>query len=66
MFFVAFACESIAVAACCRTVFFVKLVVSVAGDSFGAKNNIRLSYAASEKDIQNAIIKMKELLNEIK
>ena len=43
-----------------------KLVVSVSGDSFGAKNNIRLSYAAAEKDIQNALIKLEELLSEIK
>jgi len=43
-----------------------KLVVSVSGDSFGAKNNIRLSYAASEEDIKKALKKIEELLTEIK
>jgi len=43
-----------------------KLIVTVAGDSFGANNYLRLSYAASENDINNALEKMKELLLKIK
>ena len=43
-----------------------QLVVTVAGDSFGTNNYIRLSYAASEKDINRALVKMKELLSKIK
>ena len=43
-----------------------KLVVTVSGNSFGSNNNIRLSYAASENDINNALIRMKELFNKIK
>ncbi len=37
-------------------------VVTVAGDSFGAPENIRLSYAASEDDINDAIDKIDLLL----
>ena len=43
-----------------------KLVVSVSGNSFGSNDNIRLSYAASENDINNALIRMEELFNKIK
>ena len=43
-----------------------KHVVSVAGDSFGSPNNIRFSYAASEKDINDAISALEQILNKIK
>ena len=43
-----------------------KLVVTVSGNSFGADGYIRISYAASEKDINNALIKIEELLLKIK
>ena len=39
-----------------------KSVVSVPGDSFGVKNNIRFSYAISSERINLAIQRMKELL----
>jgi len=42
-----------------------KYVVSVPGDGFGSPNNIRFSYAASDKDINNAINALEEILNEI-
>ena len=42
-----------------------KLVVSVSGESFGADNNIRFSYATSEKVINDAMDRLEALLNEI-
>ena len=41
-------------------------IVTVAGNSFGSNNYIRLSYAASENDIKLALEKMKGLLSKIK
>tara|TARA_Y100001970_G_scaffold246521_1_gene314536 strand:+ start:293 stop:1477 length:1185 start_codon:yes stop_codon:yes gene_type:complete len=41
-------------------------IVTVAGNSFGSNNNIRLSYAASENDIKLALEKMNGLLSKIK
>ena len=43
-----------------------KYVVSVAGDAFGSPNNIRFSYAASEKDINNAINALNDVLEKVK
>lgn len=40
-------------------------VVTVAGDSFGAPSNIRLSYAASNTTISKAVLLMKEALKKI-
>ena len=42
-----------------------KLVVSVSGESFGADNNIRFSYATSEEVINDAMDRLEALLNEI-
>ena len=42
-----------------------KSVVSVAGDSFGAMNNIRFSYATSEDIINEAMNRFESLLKEI-
>ena len=42
-----------------------KYVVSVPGDGFGSPNNIRFSYAASDKDINNAMAALEEILNQI-
>lgn len=39
------------------------LVATVSGESFGDDNCIRISYAASEKEIREAIKRMKEILN---
>ena len=41
-----------------------KHVVSVAGDSFGANDNIRFSYAASEGDIIEAMARFESVLKE--
>ena len=41
-------------------------IVTVAGNSFGSNNYIRLSYAASENDIKLALEKMNGLLSKIK
>ena len=38
----------------------------VTGGAFGAPNCIRLSYAASEEDLRNAISQMKEALAKLK
>ena len=40
-------------------------IVTVAGDSFGARNNIRLSYAASEQNIKKSLEKMEKILSQI-
>jgi aspartate aminotransferase len=42
-----------------------KAVVTVAGDSFGAQNNIRFSYAASEKELNNALDRVEDALNNL-
>ena len=42
-----------------------KLVVSVSGESFGADDNIRFSYATSEKTINDAMDRLEALLSEI-
>jgi aspartate aminotransferase len=42
-----------------------KAVVTVSGDSFGAKNNIRFSYAASEKNLNNALDRVENALNNL-
>ena len=39
-------------------------VVSVSGNSFGADQNIRFSYATSEDIINKAMDKLKELIDE--
>ncbi len=39
------------------------LVATVSGESFGDPNCIRISYAASEKDIREAVKRMKEVLS---
>jgi aspartate aminotransferase len=41
-------------------------VVTVPGSGFGAKNNIRLSYACSMEDLQKATTRMKEALAKLK
>ena len=38
-------------------------VATVTGDAFGSPNCIRISYAASEKDIREAIKRIKEALH---
>jgi aspartate aminotransferase len=38
-------------------------VATVTGEAFGAPNNIRLSYAASKKDLAEAFKRIKEVLN---
>ena len=43
-----------------------KYVVSVPGKEFGSPNNIRFSYAISEKDINIAMNSLEEVLNKIK
>tara|TARA_B100000614_G_scaffold66367_2_gene58757 strand:- start:1816 stop:3000 length:1185 start_codon:yes stop_codon:yes gene_type:complete len=43
-----------------------KHVVTVAGDAFGSENNIRFSYATSEKIIQKMLQRLKEFCTEIK
>ena len=43
-----------------------KYVVTVAGDAFGSENNIRFSYATSEKIIQKMLQRLKEFCLEIK
>ena len=42
-----------------------KSVVSVAGDSFGANDHIRFSYATSESTINEAMNRFEEILNDI-
>ena len=42
-----------------------KAVVTVSGDSFGAKNNIRFSYAASEENLNNALDRVENALNNL-
>ena len=42
-----------------------KAVVTVAGDSFGAPNNIRFSYAASEEELNNALDRVKDALQNL-
>ena len=42
-----------------------KAVVTVSGDSFGAKNNIRFSYAASEENLNNALDRVEDALNNL-
>ena len=43
-----------------------KAVVTVAGNAFGSDNNIRFSYAASEKDLNRAMDLVEESLKELK
>ena len=43
-----------------------KFIVTVAGDSFGSPNNIRFSYATSEKTILSMLDRLKALLVLIK
>ena len=38
-------------------------VATVTGDAFGCPNNIRISYAASTKNIREAVKRIKKLLN---
>ena len=40
-------------------------VVTVAGDSFGAPNNIRFSYAASEDELNNALDRVEDALHNL-
>jgi aspartate aminotransferase len=42
-----------------------KAVVTVAGDSFGAPNNIRFSYAASEEELNNALDRVEDALSKL-
>jgi len=42
-----------------------KAVVTVSGDSFGAPNNIRFSYAASEEELNNALDRVEDALNSL-
>jgi aspartate aminotransferase len=42
-----------------------KAVVTVAGDSFGAPNNIRFSYAASEEELNKALDRVEEALHNL-
>ena len=42
-----------------------RAVVTVAGDSFGAPNNIRFSYAASEEELNNALDRVEDALNNL-
>ncbi len=42
-----------------------KAVVTVAGDSFGAPNNIRFSYAASEEKLNNALDRVEDALQNL-
>ena len=42
-----------------------KAVVTVAGDSFGAPNNIRFSYAASEEELNNALDRVEDALQNL-
>jgi aspartate aminotransferase len=37
-------------------------VATVTGDAFGSPNNIRISYAASNEDIKNAIKRIKKVV----
>ena len=43
-----------------------KFIVTVAGECFGAPNNIRFSYATSEKNINQMIDKVSALFKLIK
>lgn len=40
-------------------------VATVSGDAFGSPNNIRLSYAASEAELKEALIRMKDALEKL-
>lgn len=40
-------------------------VATVTGDAFGSPNNIRLSYAASETELKEALIRMKDALEKL-
>ena len=42
-----------------------KAVVTVAGDSFGAPNNIRFSYATSEGELNNALDRVEDALHNL-
>ena len=42
------------------------LVATTAGDAFGAPNNVRISYANSEKQLKSAISRMKESFAKLK
>ena len=42
-----------------------KAVVTVAGDSFGAPNNIRFSYATSEDELNNALDRVEDALHNL-
>ena len=42
-----------------------KAVITVPGDSFGAPNNIRFSYAASEEELNNALDRVEDALNNL-
>jgi len=42
-----------------------KAVVTVAGDSFGAPNNIRFSYAASEEELNKALDRVEDALHNL-
>jgi len=42
-----------------------KAVVTVAGDSFGAPNNIRFSYAASGEELNNALDRVEDALHNL-
>ena len=38
-------------------------VATVTGDAFGCPNNIRISYAASQDNIKEAVNRIKNILN---
>jgi len=38
-------------------------VATVTGDAFGSPKNIRISYAASQDDIKNAVSRIKKTLS---
>ena len=42
-----------------------KAVVTVAGDAFGGGGHVRFSYAASDEDLENAMVLLEETLKEI-
>jgi len=42
-----------------------KAVATVAGDSFGAPNNIRFSYAAAEEELNNALDRVEDALQNL-
>ena len=43
-----------------------KFIVTVAGDSFGAPNNIRFSYATSEQIISEMLVRLSDFLALVK